>query len=93
MLNLTSHEWTLVKGVTSENTRGYYGEIGVPSSVYYPGSRRGAVCWINPDEPDLLQLFSGYGYGLSDPRGSSTRYQLSAHDTRKDFLRISGLFR
>jgi hypothetical protein len=80
-LDRNSTEWTLVKGVTTENTRGSYGEVGVPSSEHYPGARNGAVCWVNPAEPDHLHLLAGHGYGATNETGNSTLLYFSICDT------------
>jgi hypothetical protein len=60
---LTGGQWTWVSGGNVANQNGTYGVQTTAAAGNVPGSRWGAVGWINPDG-DLF-LFGGFGYGSS----------------------------
>ena len=43
----TSKMWTWVSGSSSGTTDGIYGTEGVPDATNVPGSREGAISWID----------------------------------------------
>ncbi len=53
----TAKEWTWVSGSNSANAIGVYGTLGTASASNVPGSRAGAVSWI--DKSGNLWLFGG----------------------------------
>lgn len=53
----------MITGTTDVDMPGSYGTIGVPSEVHYPGARKSALCWLNPNDPTRLHLYSGHGFG------------------------------
>lgn len=66
--DLTSAEWTWVKGANAVNQNGIYGTIGVSNPVNVPGSRLGSMTWT--DAAGSLWLFGGKGYPLTGAPGS-----------------------
>lgn len=61
--NPRSGLWTWISGSNGSNTRGIYGTRGVPSASNVPGSRAGAISWI--DSSGRLWLFGGFGDDLT----------------------------
>ncbi|MFX1276583.1 MAG: galactose oxidase [Promethearchaeota archaeon] len=59
--------WTWVSGNKTTNINGTYGIKGIPDSRNQPGSRTGAISWI--DTNDTLWLYGGWGYGESEQEG------------------------
>ena len=53
--------WTWISGSITINQRGVYGEKGNASIENVPGSRWGAVGWIDISTQEFW-LFGGYGY-------------------------------
>jgi N-acetylneuraminic acid mutarotase len=60
--------WTWIAGDSSTDHQGIYGDKGVPSAFNKPGSRSGAVSWLDP--AGNLLLFGGSG--LDDHGNSGT---------------------
>jgi hypothetical protein len=54
-----SHQWTWVGGSSTPNQAGVYGTLGESAASNMPGSRAGAVSWIDPS--GKFWLFGGYG--------------------------------
>ena len=52
--------WTWMKGCSTWAQNGIYGAQGTPATANTPGSRSGAVSWI--DASGKLWLFGGWGY-------------------------------
>jgi len=61
-------EWTWISGASSIGGLGTYGTQDTPASTNVPGSRTGAVSWI--DTKGQLWLFGGYG----DDSASANRW-------------------
>ncbi len=61
--NIISRQWIFIKGDNIVNVVGVYGVQGLESNDNNPGSRKGAVSWI--DNEGNLWLFGGYGYYTS----------------------------
>ncbi len=59
-----SGEWTWINGPSSPNGTGIYGTKKVPASTNLPGSRYGAVTWI--DASGNLWMFGGIGNADGD---------------------------
>ncbi len=57
--NLTSGQWTWMKGDSTENKNAIYGNLNVSSSLNIPGSRSQATSWF--DANGNLYLFGGQG--------------------------------
>jgi N-acetylneuraminic acid mutarotase len=57
-VNCGHNEWAWVKGATTVNVNGVYGNLGVPSMSNTPGARQLPVTWI--DTSGSLWLFGGY---------------------------------
>jgi len=51
--------WTWVSGGNARNVAGVYGTQGIPDALNVPGTRQGAVSWI--DASGYFWLFGGYG--------------------------------
>lgn len=51
------NKWTWMKGSSSGNQIGNYGTKGIPATSNDPGSRYGAISWI--DKTDQMWLFGG----------------------------------
>jgi hypothetical protein len=63
MYNPKTYEWTWVGGSDNINQAGVYGTLGVASATNWPGSRQGAVTWV--DATGTVWLFGGNGYDSS----------------------------
>lgn len=61
--NLSTNQWTWVKGEKFPNQFGVYGTLGTPSIGNTPGSRYLSVSWI--DDDFNFWLMGGIGYGAS----------------------------
>jgi N-acetylneuraminic acid mutarotase len=61
--NVTTNQWTWMKGANTGLQPGGYGSIGVSSLTNTPGAREGAVAWA--DNFGGLWLFGGNGYSAS----------------------------
>jgi len=59
--------WTWVSGSDTDNQSGVYGTSGVPAGSNVPGSRYGAISWI--DGSGNLWLFGGNGYDSAGSGG------------------------
>jgi len=69
--NTTAKQWTWVSGggaTGNANQSGTYGTQTAAAATNVPGSRWGAVGWVNPDG-DLF-FFGGWGYGASTTQGT-----------------------
>jgi N-acetylneuraminic acid mutarotase len=69
--NTTTKQWTWVSGggaTGNANQAGTYGTQTAAATSNVPGSRWGAVGWVNPDG-DLF-FFGGWGYGSSTTQGT-----------------------
>lgn len=62
--DVNTNQWTWVNGNNVINQYGYYGFIGTPAPTNVPGSREGAVTWI--DANNNLWLYGGFGYDISN---------------------------
>ncbi|MDI1354724.1 MAG: kelch repeat-containing protein [bacterium] len=58
--DITSNQWTWIKGSNLANQTGNYGTIAVPSAANVPGARRGSSAWA--DMNGNLWLYGGLGY-------------------------------
>jgi N-acetylneuraminic acid mutarotase len=65
--DLSSGNWTWMKGSSSINQPTVYGTILTPSADAKPGSRELAATWT--DVSGTLWLFGGYGYDSAGTRG------------------------
>ncbi|MDI1355870.1 MAG: kelch repeat-containing protein, partial [bacterium] len=61
--NISSGQWTWMKGTNSINQLGAYGVQGVSSATNVPGSRQSSFSWV--DSNGNLWLLGGYGYAAS----------------------------
>ncbi len=61
--NITSGQWTWLKGSNTTDQNGVYGTIGVAASGNMPGGRNMPNCWR--DATGTLWLFGGAGYDAS----------------------------
>jgi N-acetylneuraminic acid mutarotase len=59
--DVSSREWTWVRGSSTKNQQGVYGTKGQADPANVPGARGTSICWIDPN--DSLWLFGGFGYG------------------------------
>jgi hypothetical protein len=59
--------WTWISGDTVGAQAGIYGTKGIPATTNKPGSREGAVAWV--DAISNLWLFGGFGYGSNGSVG------------------------
>ena len=59
--------WTWISGSNTVNQVGIYGTKGVAAAGNVPGTREGAISWI--DGSGNLWLFGGSGYGTSGEHG------------------------
>ena len=57
--NTATKQWTWVSGSSTTNASGVYGTLGISTTTNIPGSREGAVNWI--DSSGNLWLFGGQG--------------------------------
>jgi N-acetylneuraminic acid mutarotase len=57
-------QWTWVSGSNTEDQVGNFGTMGIAAPSNVPGSRKGAVSWI--DESGNLWLFGGFGVVTND---------------------------
>ena len=60
-------EWTWVDGSKIVGVTGVYGELNIPDQANYPGSRSGAVTWVQAD--GAVFLFGGWGIDASSGEG------------------------
>jgi hypothetical protein len=77
--NPTTKEWTWISGSNKADQNGVYGTQGISnivlnaSTTNMPGSRWGAVGWVDPDSSagTNLFLFGGFGFGSNstEPTG------------------------
>jgi hypothetical protein len=58
--NISSNQWTWVKGPNVASQIGIYGTQGVAAPANNPGARQGASFWTDPLSGDFY-LFGGYG--------------------------------
>ncbi len=58
--NLSTNEWTWIKGDNTVNKPGIYGSQGIANIANNPGARYGSQTWT--DANGNLWLFGGYGY-------------------------------
>jgi N-acetylneuraminic acid mutarotase len=65
--NVTTNEWTWIKGSNLINANGTYGTKGVSAPANTPGARHGAGTWV--DANNNLWLIGGYGYPASGSDG------------------------
>lgn len=75
----TAGEWTWMGGSSTGNTRGAYGNLGVPAYGLTPGTRSGASSWT--DSSGNFWLFGGNGYdanGNTGPMNDLWEYQSSS---------------
>jgi N-acetylneuraminic acid mutarotase len=61
--DVSSSQWTWMKGDIRGDQYGIYGTLGVPSAANNPGGRVGSVSWI--DGSDNLWLFGGAGWDVA----------------------------
>ena len=67
--DINSGAWTWMGGSNTVSAQaGVYGTLGVPASGNYPGSRRGALSWI--DKYGRFWLFGGYGHDVNGTAGN-----------------------
>jgi PKD repeat protein len=65
MYNISTNEWTWMKGANFSGSPGNPGIIGVPSITNEPSARHESTCsWI--DGSGDLWMFGGYGFGQAD---------------------------
>ena len=65
MYNITTNEWTWMKGDNFSGSAGSPGVMGVPSLTNEPSARHECTCsWI--DASGDLWVFGGYGFGQTD---------------------------
>ncbi|MES2679436.1 MAG: kelch repeat-containing protein [Bacteroidota bacterium] len=57
--DVTSNQWTWMKGSNLINQSGLYGTMGTGANANRPGAREGAVSWT--DQAGNLWLFGGFG--------------------------------
>jgi N-acetylneuraminic acid mutarotase len=57
--NISSNQWTWMKGANSTTQSGSYGTLGVPASANVPGARVGVVAWT--DATGNFCIFGGSG--------------------------------
>ncbi|MES2678802.1 MAG: kelch repeat-containing protein [Bacteroidota bacterium] len=81
LYNITSNQWTWLKGSNSTSQIGTYGTQGVPATGNVAGSRVAGCSWT--DNSNNLWLFGGFGYD----NGSSM-----APDDINDLWKISTCF-
>jgi N-acetylneuraminic acid mutarotase len=62
--NPSTNQWTWESGSSSSAQPGVYGTKGSVGSSNVPGSRLGAVCWIDTST-NYLWVFGGYGYDIN----------------------------
>lgn len=65
--NVTSNQWTWMKGDYTVNEQGIYGTQGIPGATNKPGARRGAIGWT--DTNGNLWLFGGRGFDNAGTEG------------------------
>ncbi len=58
--NLSTNQWTWMKGDSITDVPGVYGTQGTPAAANKPGGRSGSISWTDLD--GNLWLFGGYGY-------------------------------
>ena len=61
--NKSTNMWVWIKGVSTFNSYGVYGQKGIPAVINNPGARRDATTWT--DAAGNFYLFGGYGYAAS----------------------------
>lgn len=78
--NTTTHQWTWVSGSNTANQNGVYGAQGMSnitlngSATNIPGSRWGAVGWVDPDSSAGANLFLFGGFGLGSKSSQPTGF-------------------
>ncbi|TDU80882.1 Calx-beta domain-containing protein [Prosthecobacter fusiformis] len=65
--NITTQEWTWMKGPSTIKAVGTYGAQGVATASTIPGSRSDASAWV--DKNGMFWLFGGNGIGLTGGAG------------------------
>jgi hypothetical protein len=65
--NITTNEWTWVRGSNGPNAVGVYGTQGVPSPSNEPGAREFANCWT--DASGNFWMFGGDGFASTSTFG------------------------
>jgi N-acetylneuraminic acid mutarotase len=60
MFNISTNQWTWVKGDASVNNNGVYGIKSAPSNLNKPGARYGAAAW--KDATGDVWIYGGYGF-------------------------------
>jgi len=65
--DMTTLEWTWESGSNTINQPGVYGTLGTAASSNIPGTRDGAVCWIDAD--GNFWFFGGVGLDSADHAG------------------------
>jgi len=77
--NITTNQWTWVKGSNTTDPNGVYGSIGVPAANNEPGGRNFSVSWT--DASGNLWLFGGSGFdgsGNFGDMGDLWRYNITS---------------
>ena len=80
--DVTTNEWTWMKGPQAQNDSGVYGTLGVPDISNNPANRREAASWT--DSAGNLWLFSGInvntaGYGNVNTINDLWRYNIATN--------------
>ncbi|MEO5674849.1 MAG: kelch repeat-containing protein [Chitinophagales bacterium] len=68
-------EWTWMRGDSTFNSAGHYGEIGVTDSANYPPARYSPTSWTDPDG----NFWIYGGYGTSEFLGDMWRYNVNTN--------------
>lgn len=79
--NISTNEWTWIKGSNLANPNGTYGTIGVSAPGNNPGGRHGGGAWT--DGAGNLWLIGGYGFPASGTDGHLNdlwRYNLTTNE-------------
>ncbi len=66
--NITTSQWTWMKGDSVKNKNGVYGTQGVSSPLNNPGSREFCISWT--DASGNFWMMGGDGYGATGPLGN-----------------------
>ncbi len=65
--DISTNEWTWIKGDNTVDVAGIYGSQGTPGILNKPGARRAGVTWT--DALGSLWLFGGYGFAAMNSGG------------------------
>ncbi len=84
----TTGDWTWVSGSSNDNQSGIYGTQGTPAAGNIPGSRYGAVSWI--DKNGNLWLFGGSGQDSTSYGWGELNDLWKFNPLNKDWTWISG---